>query len=68
MKEIENFMYYMFNRWSLEEAKKVFGDDLGTHIYGKWQDTDDTLIWFGWLDKECRRKISDRANEIYNKQ
>ena len=67
MKDIENFMYYMFNRWTLEEAKFVFGDNLGTHIYGKWQEVDDTLIWFGWLDKECRHKIADRANEIYNK-
>jgi hypothetical protein len=66
MKEIENFMYYMFNKWSFAEAKKIFGESLGEHIFGKWTERYDNLQWFGDLDKECRKKIIDRANEIYN--
>lgn len=66
MKEIENFMYYMFNKWSFAESRKVFGENLGEHIYNKWTESSDTLAWFGSLDRECRQKVADRANEIYN--
>lgn len=67
MEEIENFMYYMFNRWSFAEARKLFGESLGEHIYNKYTETSDTLRFFGNLDRECRKKLADRANEIYNK-
>lgn len=65
---VECFMYYMCNKWSLSEAKHVFGNDLGTHIYAKWVELTsrhDTLYWYGELDKNCRNKLADRAIEIY---
>ena len=34
--EVENFMYYMYNRWCLDEAHLLFGKSLGDHIYEKW--------------------------------
>lgn len=65
--EVTNFMYYMFNKWSEEEAKDLYGELLGKHIYNKWiAARGDNLIWYGELDNECRQKVVDRANEIYN--
>jgi flavodoxin len=56
----------------IEEAKKVFGNNLGEHIFNKWVEkheysNDITMSWYSDLDNECRRKIVDRANELYNK-
>lgn len=68
--EVTNFMYYIYNRWNAEEAKKVFGDNLGEHIYNKFQSYNNesgALYWYSELDKECRQKLVDRANEIYNR-
>ena len=70
--EVTNFTYYMFNKWCIGEAKKVFGNNLGEHIFNKWVEkheysNDITMSWYSDLDNECRRKIVDRANELYNK-
>ena len=70
--EVENFMYYMYNRWCIDEAHLLFGKSLGDHIYAKWTEKieysiDRTMSWYGELDKKCRQKIVDRANELYNK-
>lgn len=67
MNEVTNFMLYMYNRWNVYEANKVFGDSLGKHIWGKWLERTDSLIWYSELDNECRQKLVDRANEIYRK-
>jgi hypothetical protein len=49
----------------------VFGKNLGKHIFEKWvscrKDGGEHLEWYASLDNECRRKIVDRANELYNK-
>lgn len=68
--EVECFMYYMYNKWNLSEAKHVFGEDLGTHIYNKWvgkheYSHDVTMSWYGDLDTSCRNKIYKRAIELY---
>lgn len=68
--EVECFMYYMYNRWNLNESKKLFGNDLGTHIFNKWTGKreyshDQTMSWYGDLDKKCRDKLLERAKEIY---
>ena len=66
---VECFMYYMYNRWCLDESVLLFGENLGNHIYGKWihkaNTHDQTMSWYGELDKSCRDKIYDRAIEIY---
>jgi hypothetical protein len=70
--EVECFMYYMYNRWNLNESKKLFGESLGDHIYTKWTEKieysiDRTMSWYGDLDKKCRDKLLERAKEIYGK-
>lgn len=65
--EVTNFMYYMYNKWCIGEAKKIFGDNLGEHIFSKWiEHRKDQLYWYSELDTSCRQKIVNRANEIYN--
>lgn len=65
MNEVTKFMYYCFNKWNFAEAKAIFGENLGKHIWGKWIDRTDSLIWYSELDNECKQKLVDRANEIY---
>ena len=68
--EVTNFLYYMYNKWCIGEAKKVFGDILGEHIFNKWvhhRSGLGDLYWYSELDDVRRNKIVERANEIYNK-
>jgi hypothetical protein len=69
---VTNFMLYLFNKWCIGEAKKVFGNSLGEHIFSKWVHHREgtklgDLYWYSELDNYCRQKIVDRANELYNK-
>jgi len=69
--EVTNFMLYIYNKWCIEESVLVFGENLGKHIFEKWVQaivtSDRSLYWYSNLDNTCRRKIVDRANELYNK-
>jgi truncated hemoglobin YjbI len=66
--EVTNFMYYIFNKWTVAEARCLFGDPLGEHIFSKWCDCmPDALSWYAELDNRCKQMLVDRANEIYNK-
>lgn len=68
--EVTAFMYYICNQWGIDEAKKVFGENLGEHIYNKFEEYGavlGALRWYASIDKECRQKLVDRANELYNK-
>lgn len=68
--EVTNFLYYICNQWGIDEAKKVFGENLGEHIYNKFQyynNKSGALYWYSELDNVCRQKLVDRANEFYNK-
>lgn len=69
MNEVTAFMLYMFNKWSIQEAKYLFGENLGRHIFDKWVGwgTHKELRWYADLDSACRQKVVDRANELYNK-
>ena len=69
MNEVTAFMFYMFNRWEIGEAKGLFGENLGRHIFDKWVGwgAGKELRWYSELDNGCRQKIVDRANELYNK-
>ena len=68
---VKFFMLYMFNRWSLSEARLVFGETLGNHIYGKYQDMrrngQDSLMWFGEIDDGCKEKLVERAMDVYTR-
>jgi hypothetical protein len=70
--EVTNFMYYMFNRWSLAESRYIYGASLGEHIWEKWNEVarfgnGDQLCFYASLDNDCKQKLVDRANELYNK-
>lgn len=67
------FMWYMFNKWDKNEAHKLFGQNLGDHLFGKWvakgENThDQTMSWYADLDKELRNKVVERAIEVYNEK
>lgn len=67
------FMYYMYNKWSKEESIRLFGNDLGNHIFNKWlgkheYSNDITMSWYADLDNERRQMIVDRAIEVYSKK
>lgn len=66
--EVTNFMLYMFNVWNMKESIRVFGVNLGEHIFNKWLDMrHDDLRWYASLDDKCRQKLVDAANEYYNR-
>ena len=67
MNTVTNFMYYIYNRWNEYEAEKIFGKDLGKHIWNKWINRSDSLLWYSELDNGCKDKLVARANEIYGK-
>ena len=71
--EVTNFMYYMYNRWGLDEAKDVFGDNLGEHLFSKWlhyrhYTHSGDLYWYSEHKNKNRNKIVARANEIYGNE
>lgn len=66
MNQVTKFMLYMYYRWSMEEAKHVFGDGMGEHLFNKWTATGfDELVFYLQLDAETRRKLVARACDCY---
>ena len=69
--QVTSFMLYINNRWNEQEARLVFGDDLGKHIFYKYlycRMEFDVLYWYSELDNVCRRKLVERAIEFYGKE
>ena len=68
---VKFFMLYMFNRWSCAESKLIFGINLGSHIYDKWvwcrENNADQLQWFADLDDTCKKKLVERAMDVYTR-
>lgn len=67
------FMWYMMNRWNINEAIVIFGEDLGKHIHSKWVEVidygdGDQLRFYANLDTVCRNKLVARSLEIYDKK
>lgn len=65
MNQVSKFMYYIFNRWCIDEAIHVFGEDLGKHLFSKWCVMENDLMWYSQLDGTNREKIVARACECY---
>lgn len=68
--EVTHFMWYMYNHWSITEAKTIFGDNLGEHIWNKWLDSfelsnDHTMYWYAQLDENCRNLIVEHSKTLY---
>jgi hypothetical protein len=69
--QVTAFMLYIYNRWGIQEAKLVFGDNLGEHIFDKYlhhRNGLGELFWYSELDNACRRKLVERAIEFYDKE
>ena len=69
--QVTAFMLYIYNKWCIGEAKKVFGENLGEHLFSKYlhhRGNLGELFWYSELDNNCRRKIVERAVEIYGKE
>lgn len=64
--QVTKFMLYMFNRWSMEEARQVFGDGMGEHLFNKWAASGcNELMFYAQLDAANRRKLVVRACDCY---
>ena len=66
-KAVDNFMYYMYNKWSESECRYLFKDVfLADHIWAKYKENGNAILWwYSMLDSECQRKLIDRANHFY---
>jgi hypothetical protein len=67
MNEVTAFMYFMYNRFTDEECRRIFGT-LSEHIFEKYIGSDgDVMRFYSWLDTECRDKLVKAATEYYGK-
>lgn len=62
------FVFYMANQWCREEALRIFGEDMGSHFFGKWAaaarrvspDHATVILWYAMSDT-YRQKLIDAA-------
>lgn len=70
--QVTAFMLYMYNKWSENEARNLFGENLGDHIYGKYRyymgERLGVMFWYSELDSKRRRQLVTRAIELYGKE
>lgn len=69
--QVTAFMLYVYNRWDIQEAKLVFGNDFGVYIFDKYlhhRNGLGELFWYSELDDVCKRKLVERAIEFYGKE
>lgn len=71
--ETLSYMIYMANKWSKYESVKVFGEDLGNHIWNKYEEYCSTSGMYGAysrlvyeLSKTNLDLLLNRACELYN--
>ena len=68
---VSSFFYYMWNAWSKEECKVVFGD-MYRHFWDKWSVSADNAIFgaaerfYLELSEDNRRILVERAVSIYD--
>lgn len=70
---VSSYFYYMWNRWSKAECETVFGNMAG-HFWGKWCSLSNNSPsgaaerLYAELSNDARRKIVERACELYDGQ
>lgn len=72
--EVTSFTFYMWNHWSEEECKAVFGkDDFWPHFWSKWCYFSEKYSRFGAVEEfyaelsnDNRDKLVKRALELYD--
>lgn len=61
-KVVDNVFKFFWNRWNLQTAKEIFGDDLGEHLFYKSTYIDE--LW-SYMDDNCKKKLTEFANNYY---
>lgn len=70
---VSSFFYYMWNAWSKEECKVVFGN-MYRHFWDKWSSLADEAIFgaaerfYAALSENNRKLLVERAVSIYDGQ
>lgn len=72
--DVTSFFYYMWNKWSEEECKRVFKADYWPHFWNKWCEAYDTMkgprgaaeLFYMMLSDTNRDKLVARALELYD--
>lgn len=68
---VSSFFYYMWNAWSKEECKVVFGD-MHRHFWDKWSALADDAIFgaaerfFAELSENYQKQLVERAVALYD--
>ena len=68
---VSSFFYYMWNAWSMEECKAVYGG-MYPHFWEKWNALADKSIYgaaerfYMELSEDNRRLLVERAVSIYD--
>ena len=68
---VSSFFYYMWNAWSKEECKAVFGD-MYRHFWDKWSALADKSIFgaaerfFAELSENNQKLLVERAVALYD--
>ena len=68
---VSSFFYYMWNAWSKEECKAVFGD-MYRHFWDKWSALADKSIFgaaerfFAELSENYQKQLVERAVTLYD--
>ena len=68
---VSSFFYYMWNAWSKEECKAVFGD-MYRHVWDKWSSSADNAIFgaaerfFAGLSENYQKLLVERAVTLYD--
>ena len=67
-----SYAIYMANKWSQSEARIIWGNNLGEHIWNKWVTFNEnygthaaSMKLLYELDNECLEKLVERANALY---
>lgn len=65
---IEDFLFFMYDRWSIDICNELYGD-LGPHIWSKWEYAErfygSNAIWYFWTSLDYKhQKILLEACQI----
>ena len=66
VKIVDLFFKYMYNVWDYYECVEIFGDDLGEHIWDKWDFHQDYLELWSGLDAHLQEQLIHRIMKAYD--
>lgn len=72
--ELDCYLYFMWNHWSMGVCVQLFGESLGKHIWSKWVSACEDCgaggapaLFYSTLDVDTRRTIVERSFNHYNR-